>query len=217
MASDVQWSSGWARSAALVCAVVAVCALVLQLVLVVQLFANQGQGTGAAVWRYLGFFTILTNIGVAVVATALALNGPAWFTGARFQLAVATCIILVGLVYSIALRSTWQPTGLQAIADHLLHDATPPLFAVVWLLQPHGSLHWRDTFTAILPALAYFAYAMVRGAVDGWYAYWFLDLAQLSVPQLIASIIGLTLGFAAMAMLLIALDRRLGQRSSRAR
>jgi len=129
------------------------------------------------------------------------------------RLAVATSIILVGLVYSVALRNTWQPTGWQAVADHMLHDATPPLFAFTWLLSGHGQLAWRDAGKAVAPALAYFVYALARGRIDGWYAYWFLDPSKLPPGQMAISVGLLMAGFGLMAVLLIGLDRWPGRKA----
>ena len=49
---------------------------------------------------------------------------------------------------------------------------------IVWILAPNGSLGRRDFAWALVPPVLYAAYAMVRGAMDGWYAYWFLDPSQ---------------------------------------
>ena len=64
-----------ARAATLVAlftALLTAFALGLQLSLVIERMTGEGASIGAAVWRYFGFFTILTNIGVAVVAGAMA-------------------------------------------------------------------------------------------------------------------------------------------------
>lgn len=163
-------------------------------------------------WRFLGYFTILTNLFAATVATAtaVALGSRNNLSSARARLMAATSILMVGVVYSIALRSVWSPAGLQKLADVGLHDAAPLLWLALWLLAPHPRLEWREIWWALLLPSAYVVYALARGAVDGWYAYWFLNPAGQSVGELAVSICILVCGFAFMAAGLVAVDRRLG-------
>jgi hypothetical protein len=164
-------------------------------------------GVGVAAWRFIGFFTILANIAAASVATAAALGVRRGLAGQRARLMAATSIIMVGIIYSVALRELWNPTGLQKLADVLLHDAAPLLWAVLWLTLPNGRVAWRDIGWALLPPLIYCVYALARGSVDGWYAYWFLNPAEQSTGEFFVSILALVLAFAALASVLIAADR----------
>jgi len=195
-----------ARLVAGVCAVVVWAALALQLKLIAD---NLGFGLG--VWRYFGYFTILTNIGVALVATAVALGWRNALAGPRARFLAATSIVLVGLVYSIALRSEWNPTGLQKVADFALHDASPLLFIMVWILAPNGTLGRRDFWWALAPPALYVAYALARGAADGWYAYWFLNPMLQSTLDLLWNLAGMLAGFAVLAAILIWVDGWLGR------
>lgn len=198
------------RTIALIAALVGWAGLTLQLVLIV---GRLGPALGA--WRFAGYFTILTNVGAAMVAMAVALGSRGPLAGPRARLMAATSIVMVGIVYSLALRALWHPTGLQKIADMALHDATPLLFAAVWATSPHPGLTWRETGWALLPPALYAGYALARGAIDGWYAYWFLDPSTQSVAALVASIGVMLAGFAAAAALLVATDRWLSWRERR--
>ena len=181
--------------------------LTLQLVLIVR---NLGPGLG--LWRFVGFFTILTNFGAAAVGTAVALGGRNGLGGARARLMAATSILMVGLVYSVALRALWNPAGAQKVADVALHDATPLLWLILWLLAPHPRLAWRELLWALLPPILYVVYALARGAADGWYAYWFLNPAEQSAGELLSSVLLLLGGFAGAAAILVAADRALGRK-----
>lgn len=196
-----------ANLAAIATGLVAWAGLVLQFWIVV---GNLGLGLGS--WRYVGFFTILTNIGIGSIATAMALGKTDRLGGPRARLMGLTAIIVVGLVYSLLLRSLWSPTGLQKIADMALHDATPILFAALWLLAPHGELRWSDFKWALGPPALYLAYALGRGAIDGWYAYWFLDPSTQTPGELATSIAGVLALFSVISAGAIALDRWLGRR-----
>ena len=56
------------------------------------------------------------------------------FLSAMVTLALAAYIAIVGIGYSLLLRHTWDPEGLQKVADILLHDAVPVMFVGCWLI-----------------------------------------------------------------------------------
>jgi hypothetical protein len=193
-------------------AVVGWSGLALQLVLIIGTL-----GTLLGTWRFLGYFTILSNIGAAAVASAVAIGSRGPLAGARARLMAATSIIMVGLVYSLALRALWQPTGWQKVADVALHDMTPLLFAAAWAMAPHPKLRWSEVGWALVPPALYAAYALARGAADNWYAYWFLNPAEQSAGALAASILVMLCGFAVVAGLLVAIDRWIAGHNNSAR
>jgi hypothetical protein len=178
-------------------------ALALQLVL--TLTTMQDVTALEGLWRYLGFFTVIANLFASVVLTLAVLD----VRRPRLEFAAATAMVLVGVVYSLLLRETWDPRGWQKVADVALHDAMPVMVALFWLLRPHGGLRWRDVpLCAILP-LGYFAYALVRGAGDGWYPYGFMDVAQIGIGAVAVNCAVMGAAFIAMAALLKLLDARL--------
>ena len=126
----------------------------------------------------------------------------------------ATSIALVGITYSVALRALWHPTGLQRVADVALHDATPLLFRTgVGGRAAPGPQMARDRLVLPPPA-AYLAYALARGAIDGWYAYWFLNPAEQDAGQMLVSVALLLCAVAVIAAVLVAADRWLGSQEN---
>jgi hypothetical protein len=200
---------GAARWIAAVVALIAAVGLILQFVI----FAER-VGIGLATWRYFGFFTILSNIAIAAIAAAIALGSDGRLTSARSRLMGLTAIVTVGFVYSILLRSLWNPTGLQKVVDMILHDLSPLLYAVLWALLPHGSLTWGDLKWALTPPALYLGYALARGEIDNWYPYYFINPNLQSTAELIGSILGVLIVFAIVAGGAIAVDMRLGRRQS---
>ncbi|MDQ2864461.1 MAG: Pr6Pr family membrane protein, partial [Bacteroidota bacterium] len=96
-------------------------AVITQFVLMVN---NRAASVPETIIRFFSFFTILTNIMVALYFTALAVakkdsvtfvNRPGTLT------AITIYITTVGTVYQVVLRQVWQPTGMQLIVDELLH------------------------------------------------------------------------------------------------
>lgn len=187
-------------------AVVGWFALVLQFVLVLTVPENQSLSVAERIVRFFSFFTILTNLIVAVTTSAIAF-APRSRLGTlasrpAVNAAVAVYISVVGIVYSLFLRSVWDPVGWQAVADHILHDATPLAYVIYWLIfAPKASITWTDPFKWLAYPLIYIAYSLTRGAVVGWYPYWFVDVTQLGYPTALTNtgfvlIAFLILGFA---------------------
>lgn len=202
-----------ARIIAIIGALMVWLALVVQLVAIIGVIHGRGGTTALAIWRYFGYFTILTNILVAATFThaALRLRQRSGLGAPRSEAAVAVAIILVGLVNVVVLRRLTSLHGIPALLDHVLHDASPILFALFWLLRPHGSLRWGDALWCLILPLAYCLYALARGAADGWYPYPFIDAARLSIGALAANVALLAVAFAVAACALVAVDRWLGR------
>jgi len=182
-------------------------ALILQLILTLAATRAQGDTAMGGLWRYLGYFTVLTNLFAAVVLTGAA----AGRVRARLEFMAAAAMILVGIVYSLLLRESWNPQGLQKLADIALHDLQPALMVLFWLLRPHGRLGLRDVAASLLPPAAYCLCALARGAVEGWYPYPFLDVARIGAGAVARNCAGIALAFLLLASLLLGLDRLLGR------
>ncbi|MEP7185321.1 MAG: Pr6Pr family membrane protein [Rhodanobacter sp.] len=176
-------------------------ALALQLWLTVQLTRSHGGSTLAGAWIYLDYFTVLTN---GVLATALTVDarGPRgqfgrWLMQPESIIAVAASIFIVGMVYNLALRGLWQPTGWQRLADELLHVVMPLLGLGFWWLATAGRrVGARRLLAWLLYPLGYLAYALARGAIDGRYPYPFLEVATLGYPRVLMNAAGVACAFA---------------------
>ena len=78
--------------------------------------ALMGQASVAdTLWRMAGYFTILTNVLVAIVMAALAWN---WRIPAQIAAGVLLPILLVFLIYHLLLARLWHPQGMAWWADH---------------------------------------------------------------------------------------------------
>ena len=205
-----------ARVLAGLAALVGWVALVLQLVLLVGTFQSDGRSAVAAVWRFFGFFTILSNLAAACVMTHAALRPQArrGLGAPRAGLLVASAMAIVGIVYSIALRALWDPQGLSKVADTLLHDVAPVLVVLAFLVRPQH-VAWRDAGAALVVPLVYCGYMFGRGALDGWYPYPFLDPNQLAMPQLAGNTVALAIAYGLVALVLAGAARLLRPRDKK--
>jgi hypothetical protein len=96
------------------------------------------------------------------------------------------------------------------LADVLLHRITPVLVPLFWLwLVPKGKLTRRDPFYWALYPLGYFVYALARGAIDGNYAYPFMDPDVLGWPRTVFNVLIIAAGFFAAGAGFLWVDRRM--------
>ena len=110
-------------------------AILLQLYLIIL---NRVASVPETIIRFFSFYTILTNILVAVFFTVLLLKLNSllgrFFSQPHIATAIALYITIVGIVYNVILRFLWQPQGLQWIVDELLHTVIPLFFIFYWLI-----------------------------------------------------------------------------------
>ena len=172
--------------------------------------------------NFFGFFTVLSNTLVATVLTVDAFGRGA--AARRFWLApwvasgVLASILFVAIAYSLLLRHLWQPQGWQWIADGLLHDVMPALFAVYWWRRVEkGTLRLGHVLAWSVYPLVYFGYALLRGQWVGFYPYPFIDVAALGYPRVVANAAVMLVAFMLLGLGVIGLDRWQGRRLARAR
>ena len=183
-------------------------AVALQLVLTTQLAMERGRSFISGAIQCLSYFTVLTNLLVAVAATlSLTTRPPPNF----ILSATAVYIFIVGAIYAVFLKSVWHPTGAQLWADAALHEVIPILYIVYWFgFTPKGALPWRAAvWWLIYPAL-YLVFNLLYGAMTGRYLYWFGDLGTLGPTQVAINAIGILGAFLVTGALLIAIDHAIG-------
>jgi len=167
-----------AKFIALIIALAGWFAVITQLFLIID---NREVSIGKTLLRFFGFFTVDTNIIVALCFTGI-------FLGSKYRLgrfflkpstitAITVYITIVGIVYNVVLRSLWEPTGLQKTADELLHTAIPALVIIFWLIfVPIEQLKWKNVFAWLIYPVIYIGYALLHGAATKWYPYPFVDV-----------------------------------------
>jgi multisubunit Na+/H+ antiporter MnhC subunit len=186
-------------------------ALLLQLYLVV-VQSPPGWAVLGGVITYFSFFTILTNLLVALVFTAIAVGAAAgwveFFSSSSVQGGAAVYIAIVGIVYQLLLRQLWNPRGAQLLADMLLHAIIPLGYVVYWLIfAPRAGLRWRDAGVWLVYPGVYLLYVLARGAVTGLYPYPFVDVKVLGYAGVLARAVVLMAVFLGMGLLLVAVSR----------
>lgn len=165
---------------------------------------------------FFSYFTVLTNILVAVVLTCAATTGDSalrrFFLRPSTQGGVAAAIVLVSIAYNLLLRNVWDPQGLQWLADELLHDVMPVVFVVYWWFCVPKGLHWSNVWVWLLYPLAYFIYVLIRGYLIGAYPYPFIEVDRLGYLQVFGNALMVLLGFVVVSLVVVAVDRVKGER-----
>lgn len=184
--------------------------LALQFGLIIATTTASGGAPARAVFNFFCFFTILSNAIVAAVLTRAALGRA---PSAAILGAATLYIAVVGITYSLALRHIWNPQGWQLIADRVLHDVVPVLAALFWLVfVPKGRLSVRIIPAWLIFPIGYLVWSLARGAVDGWYPYYFIDAGKLGYAVMARNALAITALFALVALVVVGLDRLLRQR-----
>ena len=190
----------------IIIAVVAWSALVLQLWLMLKNAKSIGFTTTATLTNFFSYFTILSNLLVAVSCSA---RSDSFFAGTKTRSAIALYIFIVGLVYNLVLRSLWHPTGSQLLADNLLHVVVPVVYLIYWFVfTPKKVLTWKDILPWLIFPLIYLVYSLVRGPIAHWYPYPFLDVDKHGFGKVLLNAFFVLLAFLVVGMGLIAVNRR---------
>jgi hypothetical protein len=187
-------------------------ALALQLFLMLVNSPAGGVAILGTLITFFSFFTILTNLLVALVfAAAVFRPGPRWMEFLRrpsVQAGTAVYIAIVGIVYQLLLRQLWNPQGAQWVADVLLHRIIPLGYVLYWLLfAPRSPLRWKDAVAWLAYPGVYLVYILARGAVSGLYPYPFVDVNELGYAGVFTRAGIFLLVFLGMGLLVVAVAR----------
>jgi hypothetical protein len=164
--------------------------LLAALVGVAALVARFQYGLGFSVFiasNFFGYLTVQSNImaiGVGVVTGVVALrrrHDPVWMPALR--VAVTSWMLVAGLVFAL-LASQAATRGYRLdvpVSDQILHFVLPAWLLIDWLLSPGER---RTDVRVLLVVVGYPALwgvaTLIRGAIVGWYPYFFLDPHQVS-------------------------------------
>ena len=190
-------------------------ALVLQLVLVFTgeaiLVEEDPPGLAARIYRYFAYFTIQSNLLVAITSTALTrrpwLGTLGWRTA---RVAGLVGITVTGLVHFFLLRPLLELDGANWAVDKLLHMVVPVLAIAAWAWAgPRPGITARAVAYALVWPVVWLLWTLVVGQVDGWVPYPFLNAAANGWGSVAVAGAGITVLFLLLFAAYAWLDRRL--------
>ncbi|MCU1582365.1 MAG: hypothetical protein QOD27_2232 [Microbacteriaceae bacterium] len=175
-------------------------------------------GLGSVTFTASNFFAYLTIQGnmafvlVSILAGVLALRGrrdPRWLDTARA--AVLSCTISAGVVFGFLIQQAGE-RGLPLDvpwSDQVLHFWLPSFAILDWIFGPgRGRAQWRAIPIVLGYTVVWGILTLLRGAVVGWYPYFFLDPAQVANAGEFVLLAGLALVlFAVVSVSVVALTR----------
>jgi hypothetical protein len=190
--------------------------LIWQLVILVKgqhvLVAEQGTlpSQTTRVIRFLSYFTVESNILVALTSLVLALNpnhdGPVWRV---LRLEALFGITVTGIVYSTLLRGVVELHGAAAVTNALLHYVAPLTAVLGWLFfGPRPRITDNTLLVSLLWPAAYVAWTLAHGAHSRWFPYPFIDAVTLGNATAIRNGVALCLLLIGVGALFMWLDRR---------
>ena len=180
--------------------------------LAVQFTASFGQSGSVAetVWILLRYFTVITNLLVAIMMTRVEMERR---TSPFLMAGLTLAIVFVGIVYATLLHGLVELSGSALIADYLLHYVVPTAMAFYWLaFAPKIGLQFRDPLLWCVYPLAYLFYVVVRGSVDARYPYPFIDVAALGYGRILLNSLMLLVAYLLAGLVLVALGQVMARR-----
>lgn len=180
-----------------------------------------GQGLLGRVFDWVTYFTLWSNILVAIVMLMLFARPDRdsfWFR--VFRLDSVLMIVVTGIIYNVVLAATAKNQGLEVWTNFFLHVLTPLLTFVVWLIAgPRGWISWRVIAASLILPIIWLVFALVRGAFIGAYPYGFLDVATYGYGAVLTNVAGIVVFAVVLCLIFWGIDwviRRLSQRTSAA-
>jgi hypothetical protein len=171
--------------------------------------------------RYFSFFTILTNILVALALTLPWLSPRSklgsFFDRPSVRTAILAYIVIVAVIYHYLLAKLWNPQGWELLADTIEHVVTPAFYVIDWVLfVPKGTVKWKSAFVWLGYPVAYAVYSLIHGAVTGFYPYPFINVSNLGYDKVLINMAVLVVVFLGLGLALIGIDRRIGRNKAQA-
>ena len=183
-----------------------------------QLGAGNPSGVAGALPRIIDFFsyfTIWSNIVVALVLTVLASNPKRDTPALRvLRLDALLMITITGIVYAVILAPTAELRGWEVLANTFIHILTPIVTIVVWLVAgPRGWIGWSTIAKAMILPAVWLAYTLVRGVVIEAYPYPFIDVVRLGYGQVAINVVAIVVFAVVLGAIMLGIDRLLSRRT----
>jgi hypothetical protein len=190
--------------------------LLLQLYVAIQ---NRIAGIPETIVRFFSYYTVLTNILIAVCFTMVYLKGIGeksnFFARPNTLTATAVYICIVALTYNLILRFQWAPTGLTRVPDELLHLIIPIIYLIFWIkFVPKQNLQWKSILPWAIYPLVYLGYTLLRGPSAKWYPYPFMDVDKLGYHTVLFNSAMVCVVFVIFSVLFLGIAKMMGKRSS---
>jgi hypothetical protein len=99
--------------------------------------------------------------------------------------------------------------GLQSVANEVQHVVVPAFFTLYWIFcLPKNPIPWKNFIPWLIYPGLFLVMALIRGYVDGFYPYPFLNVDELGLTTVLKNSVGLMFVFIVVSLIFIAVSRR---------
>lgn len=138
--------------------------------------------------EYFSYFTITSCIlsGIVLLVAGLGvLRGKTegkWLSIAR--LTMAASMVIVGVIYNLLLADAApDPRDIgydwPVVPNVIMHTLMPIFIFVEWLVtNKEARLRWTQTLWVLIYPISWLTFTLIRGSVQGWWPYFFIDPAK---------------------------------------
>ncbi|MSW81179.1 MAG: hypothetical protein F2840_08495 [Actinobacteria bacterium] len=170
-------------------------------------------GMPGRVFDFLSYFTVLSNVLVAVVM-ALLWRDPQR-NGALFRVLRMDALIMItvtGLIYWGVLAGGVELQGLEYVTNTIEHTLVPIAAVLVFLIfGPRGQFRVSTVFVALILPIAWALAILARGAVISAYPYGFIDVARYGYGSVLQNIVGVAVFGIILGFVFLGIDRLLAR------
>jgi len=171
--------------------------------------------------RFFAFFTILSNVFGAIVWLWLAVRwrAPRNRTDDLLRGGVTLYLVVTFIVVVVLLQGAELSLS-DRFVDAIVHKLFPVVAVIDWIVDPpETDLRLSDVVLWLIFPLGWLAFTLIRGALDNWYPYPFLDPASCGYRSVAYHVLAILAGFVVIAGAIVALgdfgrDRRLRRERS---
>ena len=170
--------------------------------------------------EYFSYFSIQ---GTMICAVVLAVTGVRAWQGLSetkvltlTRLSTTVYVVVISVVYNALLRGgagDIRDAGYHwpVVPNEIIHVWGPIVMFLDWLLVAgFASIRLRASFWVVVYPIAWLAFSVTRGNLDGWWAYWFLDPTDKGgVSQMLMYIFGICVLMIALGFILSLLAKAL--------
>jgi hypothetical protein len=162
--------------------------------------------------EYFSYFTITSCLlsGVVLVIAGLGVlrNQPETKALTLARLTMAVSMVIVGVIYNALLAGAApDPRDVgyawPVLPNQMLHTYMPIVIFLEWLFTNTGvALKLKSAFWVLIYPLTWLGFSIVRGFVQGWWAYWFID-PQYGIVTMVSWILAISVFFTVLSLALL--------------
>ena len=167
--------------------------------------------------RFFLYFTVLSNLFGATLFLVLAARWQHAHTPWLDFLRGASVVYLTITFFVVILLLSGADLQVAVSwVDFVVHKLFPVLVVIDWLIDPPRSrIPFGRALLWLVYPLVWVGVTLVRGAVDGWYPYPFLDPANGGYQSVALYFVAILVAFVAVSWLVAAAGNAIGRRMGR--